>query len=458
MKTQKNDSGKAKNDALDSGLRRCCTCHALDESRGTVLYSGTMSTCERENRVSVFTRVEDLPATPRSHTFCIILLSPPMYLRLPELPRNPSHLPKPRLFVRPAPLVLSAHLVHYRFHVIDMQSITLAFVLPASLSTTTRYRHRSQCARTPPFAKKGPSGKKRSKSGRTKRAQSNSPSKPASPSSSIPRQQASSAPLDASSTQFPGPLSPDMPGETDMQADNLPDDDEKTAMDAEIAGASDIPVSSDGALPLPDEGKLRLPDIGSAGAGKSVRRKRKPRALEDVKEERSLEVEKTSKEPLPTDMIRRLTQAYRTDGKEAELLINELEKDPDFMFQTGNPEGEYDLTSAIIGTGRPNKQGVYVLPYLQSGHLLLLLVVLLCTFVYYPGFPLTELDDSVRDLLKGGLALTYTINVGLAVLAFKDAKKRGQPAAFWALKTAFLGNIAFNELRRNAPASRSEKK
>lgn len=167
--------------------------------------------------------------------------------------------------------------------------------------------------------------------------------------------------------------------------------------------------------------------------------------------ERSLEVEKRSKESLPTDKIRELTQAYRTGGKGADVLINEIEKDPDFMFQTGNPDGEYDLASAIIGTGSPNKQGVYVLPYLQSGHFLLLLTVLLCAFVYYPGFPLTELDDSLRNLLKAGLALTYAINAGLAVLAYKDAKKRGQPATFWAAKTAFLGNLAFNELRRNAP-------
>lgn len=120
-------------------------------------------------------------------------------------------------------------------------------------------------------------------------------------------------------------------------------------------------------------------------------------------------------------------------------------------MQTGNPQGEYDLASAIIGTGRPNKQGIYLLPYLQSGHVLLLIVVLVCAFVYYPGFPLTELEENIREGLKKGLAATYVLNAALAVLAYRDAKKRGQPQLFWSLKTAFLGNLALRELRINAP-------
>lgn len=333
-----------------------------------------------------------------------------------------------------------------------MWSLSPAFTPPVSLPNIAPQQRRSQCSRTPPFAKKGSSGKKRSKASRPKRTPSNPQSKPsASPTS---RQQKSSSPLDAPPPEpFLGPLAPEILGESVDAVDEIPVNDiNNSAADVEISVAGDVPTAADIALPQADEGKLRLPDIGSMGSGRAIRRKRKPRALEDVKEERSIEVEKARK-ALPTNTIRELTQAYRTKGKEAQVLIDELEKDPDFMFQTGNPEGEYDLTSAIIGTGSPNKQGVYVLPYLQSGHLLLLLVTLLCTFVYYPGFPLTELEDSVRGYLKVGLALTYTLNAGLAILAYKDAQKRGQPAAFWALKTAFFGNIAFNELRRNAPLS-----
>ncbi|CDF34938.1 unnamed protein product [Chondrus crispus] len=332
----------------------------------------------------------------------------------------------------------------------NMWSLSPAFTPPVSLPNIAPQQRRSQCSRTPPFAKKGSSGKKRSKVSRPKRTPSNSQSKPsASPTS----RQKKFSPLDAPPEQFPGPLAPEILGESVEAVDEIPvNDNIKSAADVEISLASDVPTATDVALPQVDEGKLRLPDIGSMGSGRAIRRKRKPRALEDVKEERSIEVEEARK-ALPTNTIRELTQAYRKKGKEAQVLIDELEKDPDFMFQTGNPEGEYDLTSAIIGTGSPNKQGVYVLPYLQSGHLLLLLVTLLCTFVYYPGFPLTELEDSLRGYLKVGLAITYTLNAGLAILAFKDAQKRGQPAAFWALKTAFFGNIAFNELRRNAPLS-----
>lgn len=134
--------------------------------------------------------------------------------------------------------------------------------------------------------------------------------------------------------------------------------------------------------------------------------------------------------------------------------MDELEKDPDYLVQTGNPSGEYDLASAIIGSGRPNEQGVYVLPYLQSGHILLLLVILVCTFVYYPGFPLTELEDPVREGLKRGLCVTFLVNGGLAVKAFAEAKRRGQPAVFWAGKAALLGYLALRELRVNAPVQK----
>ena len=53
-------------------------------------------------------------------------------------------------------------------------------------------------------------------------------------------------------------------------------------------------------------------------------------------------------------------------------------------------EPEYDFTARVIGRGLPSKAGAYILPYLQSGHMLLLGVLLLCTLVSYPGFPLTE--------------------------------------------------------------------
>lgn len=194
-------------------------------------------------------------------------------------------------------------------------------------------------------------------------------------------------------------------------------------------------------LPAPDESLLRLPELNTD----TVRRKRKPRVaptpVDDVPDDA----------PLSTDSIRRLTKAYRQGGDAAQELITEIEKNPDYMIQTGNPKGEYDLTSAIIGSGRPNQQGLYILPYLQSGHLLLLTIILVAANVYYPGFPLTEADEGVREGLKRGLALVAVANSVLAVFAYRSAKRRDQPAFFWALKTAFLGDLAFGELRRNAP-------
>lgn len=168
--------------------------------------------------------------------------------------------------------------------------------------------------------------------------------------------------------------------------------------------------------------------------------------------------EEKNEDALSTSAIKRLTKAYREGGTQAEEVISKIERDPDFMFQTGNATGEYDLASAIIGTGRPNQQGLYVLPYLQSGHVLLLMILLIVAFVYYPGFPLTEAEDDVRLGLKIGLAITGLVNAGLSVLAYQSAGERRQPQLFWAFKTAILGNLAFNELRRNAPVFKEEEK
>jgi len=44
-------------------------------------------------------------------------------------------------------------------------------------------------------------------------------------------------------------------------------------------------------------------------------------------------------------------------------------------------EQEYDLTAKIIGRGLPNKAGVYLLPYLQTGHMLLAGVLFLSALV-----------------------------------------------------------------------------
>lgn len=63
----------------------------------------------------------------------------------------------------------------------------------------------------------------------------------------------------------------------------------------------------------------------------------------------------------------------------------------------------YDALSSILGEGKPFV-GI-ANSYLQSGHTVLLALVLLCGFVELQGFPLTELPYEVRDFLKVWLLL-----------------------------------------------------
>ena len=48
-------------------------------------------------------------------------------------------------------------------------------------------------------------------------------------------------------------------------------------------------------------------------------------------------------------------------------------------------EMEYDMTARLIGRGTASKGGAYLLPYFQTGHILLLGVLLLSATVSYPG-------------------------------------------------------------------------
>lgn len=85
-------------------------------------------------------------------------------------------------------------------------------------------------------------------------------------------------------------------------------------------------------------------------------------------------------------------------------------------------------------------------PYLQTGHGILLLVTLLAALVYAPGNPLTEFPPEIRSFLKTGLTVTYSINLILAVQAFLLAQSKNLPSVFWAGKTLLLGGVAFYEI------------
>eukprot|EP00904_Undaria_pinnatifida_P013031 jgi/Undpi1/8859/HiC_scaffold_25.g11321.m1 len=127
-----------------------------------------------------------------------------------------------------------------------------------------------------------------------------------------------------------------------------------------------------------------------------------------------------------------------------------LELDPEADSEEGLFTTEsYDAFSSILGEGKPFV-GI-ANSYLQSGHTVLLVLVLLCGFVELPGFPLTSLPYDVREFLKTGLLVVYVINAGISYLSYLEAKRVGQPAGFWAVKGFFLGGLAFNELSQIEP-------
>lgn len=106
---------------------------------------------------------------------------------------------------------------------------------------------------------------------------------------------------------------------------------------------------------------------------------------------------------------------------------------------------EYGTVSALLGEGALDFLGIPPGP-LQIGHFIGALGIVLCAFVEYPGFPLTNLPTPLRGSLQGGLATIYLINAALAVLAFFKAGERGQSGFLWAAKTFSVGGLAYDQL------------
>lgn len=104
---------------------------------------------------------------------------------------------------------------------------------------------------------------------------------------------------------------------------------------------------------------------------------------------------------------------------------------------------QYDIIPSIFGSGKLLEIPI---PYLQSGHGILLLISLLAALVYAPGNPLTEFPVEIRTFLTQGLIIVYSINFVLGILAFSQAKNKNLPAVFWFLKTFILGGIAYYEI------------
>ena len=154
-----------------------------------------------------------------------------------------------------------------------------------------------------------------------------------------------------------------------------------------------------------------------------------------------------------TQAVKKEPRIKRKDLKELRDLL-ELDPSADMLPETFAED--YDMTSMLLGEAGRDFLGIGQ-AYLQSGHLILVLTCILCAFVDYPGNPLTQFPNEIRDFLKTGLFVTYTINAVLAVLAVFRAAEKRLPVPFWTAKTFLLGGLAFDELNRS-PAQALKKK
>ena len=130
------------------------------------------------------------------------------------------------------------------------------------------------------------------------------------------------------------------------------------------------------------------------------------------------------------------------DAQFAKLLEQQPYADADDTFFE---KEEYTTVSALLGEGAKPFLGIPTGP-LQVGHFIGSFAIILMAFIQYPGFPLTNLPTPLRDCLQGGLAITYSINLVLAVLAGFQAGSKDQPALLWVAKTFSVGGLAYDQL------------
>lgn len=124
--------------------------------------------------------------------------------------------------------------------------------------------------------------------------------------------------------------------------------------------------------------------------------------------------------------------------------------------EAGEIEGDpYDTVSRFAGRGRKNEQGVLFLPFLQSGHLILLTILLLASLIEYPGFPLTQVPDVYREQILKGIGLTYLVNLGCAFYSRGIAEKKQEPPGFWFGKVLLFGGLSLGELTLAVPTPES---
>lgn len=157
-------------------------------------------------------------------------------------------------------------------------------------------------------------------------------------------------------------------------------------------------------------------------------------------------LKKKEQKKLDAEMELQKKSKKKISRKDRKAFLELLEAEPfadadDSFFE----EEEYGIVSAFLGEGALDFLGIPPGP-LQIGHFIGALGIILCAFVEYPGFPLTNLPTPLRSSLQGGLATIYVINALLAVLAFFKAGERGQPGVLWAAKTFSVGGLAYDQL------------
>lgn len=183
---------------------------------------------------------------------------------------------------------------------------------------------------------------------------------------------------------------------------------------------NDCPDSTDDS-PQIAEGAIPLPDI------------RETLKKKEEEEQARIEEEK-------------LKEKRRIKRSDKEAFARLLEQQPyadadDSFFE----KEAYTTVSALLGEGSKPFLGIPTGP-LQVGHFIGSLGIILMAFVTYPGFPLTNLPTPLRDFLQSGLAVTYAINLVLAVLAAYKAGERNQPTLLWVAKTFSVGGLAYDQL------------
>lgn len=234
---------------------------------------------------------------------------------------------------------------------------------------------------------------------------------------------------------------------------------EEETSEEDISMLTDIAnfkFDSDGALPAPeDKVPLSLEDDASSSTPiPGSLKKDDPLVLPDIKDQlrkKQLEQELAEMEEEKKQSVKKIK---RSDiGAFTKLLEAEpfADADPSFF-----EEEEYGTVSALLGEG---SKPFFFIPsgFLQVGHFIGALVIILMAFVEYPGFPLTNLPTPLRVCFQQGLFFVYAINLVLAVFAVFKAGERGQSKALWAVKTFSVGGLAFDQLTQLPTLEQVEK-